>query len=298
LPQSKVFHGIGVASLHDTLLDSNEDVHLLFKSSPFGCQSHGHNPQNTFQLNAYSEALLTTCVYRDLHGSKFHIGWCHSTIAHNSVLVNGEGQIKHSAQPGCGIVDERLTPRFDYVCGNAAAAYGGKLTRFLRHAVFVKPDLLVLCDDLAAPEPASFQFMLHALKEFTVDEKAARLSVERPKAGVVVQYLSPGPLAFRQWDGYQPKPTKEFPNQWHVEAGTQDKSRELGMLTVIVLYRTGKRAEWSARRVESETALGTVVTRGGKEVLVAIRKHGVTGPARLGELTFEGGAAVREENAK
>jgi hypothetical protein len=72
LPPSKVFQGIGVASLHTTLLDSRDDVHFLLKSSPFGSQSHGHNPQNTFLLNAYGEALLTACGYRDLHGSKFH----------------------------------------------------------------------------------------------------------------------------------------------------------------------------------------------------------------------------------
>ncbi|MDW8310327.1 MAG: DUF4962 domain-containing protein, partial [Verrucomicrobiales bacterium] len=52
LPPSKIFRGIGVASLHTTLLESTNDVHLLFKSSPFGSQSHGHNPQNSFQLNA------------------------------------------------------------------------------------------------------------------------------------------------------------------------------------------------------------------------------------------------------
>jgi hypothetical protein len=56
LPPSKVFRGIGVASLHTTLLDSRDDVHFLFKSSPFGTQSHGHNPHNTFQLNAYGDA--------------------------------------------------------------------------------------------------------------------------------------------------------------------------------------------------------------------------------------------------
>ena len=293
LPQSKVFHGIGVASLHRTLLDSNDDVHLLFKSSPFGSQSHGHNAQNTFQLNAYGEALLTCCVYRDYHGSKFHYQWCHSTRAQNGVLVNGEGQVEHSATAAGRIVDSRLTPAFDYVCGDAAAAYGGRVTRARRHAAFVKPDLIVLYDDLAAPEPATFSFLLHALKEFSVDEKAARLSVEQPKAGVVVQYLAPVALAFRPWDGYEPKPTKEFPNQWHVEAGTREKRRELAVLTVIIPHRAGPRADWTARRAESETALGVAVRRGGRETLVAFRKEGVTGAATMEGFTFEEKAAWR-----
>ena len=134
LPPSKVFRGIGVASLHTTLRDSRDDVHFLFKSSPFGTQSHGHNPHNTFQLNAYGEALLTTCVYRDLHGSKFHYQWAHSTVAHNGVLVDGQGQIPHTPAPHGQIVQARLTPEWDYVVGDATAAYGDRLVRYRRHA--------------------------------------------------------------------------------------------------------------------------------------------------------------------
>jgi hypothetical protein len=288
-----VFRGIGIASLHTTLLDSNDDVHFLFKSSPFGSQSHGHNPQNSFQLNAYGEALLTTCVYRDLHGSKFHYGWAHSTVAHNAVLVNGEGQVKHSTSARGQIVDFRFTPQFDYIVGDATDAYGGRLTRYRRHVAFVKPDVIVLYDDLAAKEPATFQFMLHALKPFTVDDKNMRLSVEQPKAGVGVQYLSPLPLTFRQWDGYEPPPDREFPNQWHVEAGTREKRQSLGVLTVIVPHRAGQRVEWTAERLESDTAIGARVRRGEKTLLVAFRKEGVTGKASLAGMTFEGAVMVK-----
>lgn len=274
LPPSKVFHGIGVASLHATLLDAKDDVHFLFKSSPFGSQSHGHNPQNTFQLNAYGEPLLVCCVYRDLHGSKFHYNWVHSTVAQNGVLVNGEGQEKHKATPQGRIVAERFGTDYDYICGDATAAYGGRLTRAWRQVVFVKGEtpFIVLYDDLVAKEPSTFQFMLHALKPFTVDEKAGRLSVEQPQAGVMVQYLAPVGLALRQWDGFDPKPKKEFPNQWHVEAGTREKRGEIGVLTVIVPYRAGQRRDWKGERMETANTVGVRVTGGGKPVLVTFQK--------------------------
>jgi hypothetical protein len=274
LPPSKVFHGIGVASLHTTLLDARDDVHFLFKSSPFGTQSHGHNPHNTFQLNAYGEALLTTCVYRDLHGSKFHYEWVHSTAAHNGVLVNGEGQLKHTAAPHGRIVAEDLRPAYDYIVGDATEAYGGRLTRYRRHVAFVKGErpFIVLYDDLEAKEPSTFQFMLHALKPFTVDENAAQLAVEQPRAGVTVNYLSPAPLTFRQWDGFTPPPTKEFPNQWHVEASTREKRREIGMLTVLVPHRAGQAVAWQAERVETGDTLGVRVTLGGRTTRVSFPK--------------------------
>jgi hypothetical protein len=280
LPQSKIFHGIGVASLHTTLLDSRDDVHFLFKSSPFGSQSHGHNPQNTFQLNAYGEALLTTCGYRDLHGSKFHFNWVHSTVAHNGVLVNGEGQQKHVAKPQGRIVAEQLTPAFDYICGDATPAYAGRLTRAKRHVIFVKGDMpfIVLYDDLEAREPSTFQFMLHALKPFTIDEKTGELSVEQPKAGVIAKYFSPMPLSFRQWDGFEPSPDKEFPNQWHVEAGTKDKRMELSMITVLVPHRAGQPVTWRADRKDTADGLRVRITLAGKSTTVTFPKSGATGP--------------------
>ena len=294
LPPSKVFRGIGVASLHTTLLNSADDVHLLFKSSPFGSQSHGHNPQNTFQLNAYGETLLTTCVYRDLHGSKFHYQWVHSTKAHNGVLVDGEGQVKHSASAVGRIADYRFTPEWDYVMGDATSAYGGRLTRARRQIVFVKPDLIVIGDDLAAPKPVSFQFMLHGLEAFKVDEAAARLEIRQPQALLTAQYLSPGPLSFRQWDGFEPKPTQEFPNQWHVEAGTREKRSELRMLTVLVPRRASDQERlWQATRLESDTALGVSFSRGAKRILVALRKA-ENGRAALADAAFESPVYVGE----
>jgi hypothetical protein len=283
LPPSKVFHGIGVASLHTTLLAARDDVHLLFKSSPFGSQSHGHNAQNTFQLNAYGEALLTICVYRDLHGSRFHFGWAHSTMAQNGVLVNGQGQIKHSAAAQGRICAEELTRGYDYVAGDASAAYGGALTRAMRHVVLVKGAVpfLVLYDDLAAPAPASFQFLLHASQKFMVDGEAVQGRVVLPKASVTARYFSPVPLAFRQWDGYEPKPTREFPDQWHLQAGTAEKRKELAMLTVIVPSRAEHTKEWKADRFEDPAVVGIHFECDGQKWAVSFPKAGAPGRVQV-----------------
>jgi hypothetical protein len=262
LPPSKVFHGIGVASLHVTLLDATEDVHVLFKSSPFGSRSHGHNAQNGFQLNAYGEALLPACTFRDLHGSAFHRKWVWNTISQNSVLVDGRGQGPHGVGSPGRISAERLGPDWDYVAGDAAEAYEGRLTRFRRHVLLVKPDVVVLCDDLEAREPSTFQFLLHAYSAFEIDPARSELRVERPRAGAVIRYLSPVPLAWRQWDGYEPPPTREFPNLWHAEAATREKLAALRMLTVIVPHRAGRRAEWRAERTDREGAAGLRFERG------------------------------------
>ena len=283
IPQSKVFHGIGIASLHTTLRDSRDDVHFAFKASPFGTQSHGHNAQNGFLLNAYGDALLVACTYRDLHGSKFHYNWVHSTRSQNAVLVNGEGQIPHSVNATAKIVQERFTPTYDYVAGDATPAYGKKLERAVRHAVFVKgpAPFIVLYDELIAPQPAKFQFMLHALSAFSIEETTARLHVTQPKSGLDVRYLSPVPLAFAQTDGFVPKPTKEFPNQWHAETGTTELRRTLGMVTVLVPSRTGLAPSWEATRTDDATGVAVEVTMGGQRHVLRFPTPGGAEPVSV-----------------
>ncbi len=280
LPPSKVFRGTGVAVLNSTLLDSAENVQVRFKSSPFGRQSHGHDPHNSFTLNAYGEILLTNCVYRDLHGSPFHTRWCWSTKAQNALLVDGKGQKTHTAEPLGAIEAWDFQEGADYVRGEAARAYQGKLKRFARHVVHVKPDLVVIADEVEAAAPATFQWMLHGLGEFRVDEAAQELELERPKAGVLVRYAAPEPLRFRQWTGFEPPPDKEyldsikragFPPQYHVEASTAAPREAIFTAAVVRPYRKGQRP---GDRVEvSHKGSSLVVRSGGAEV--ALHKGGV-----------------------
>ena len=281
LPQSKIFLGTGIASLHDTLKDSRDDVHFLLKADPFGTQSHGHNAQLGFQLNAYGDCLLPAITYRDLHGSKFHYQWVHTTRAQNSILVNGANQMIHSPFATGSIVDSRFTPQWDYVRGEATAAYTGLVSRAERAAVFVKPDIIVLYDDFAAPQPATFQFMLHGLSAFTLDEPAQTLRLEQPHAGLVVKYLAQQPLAFTQTDGFKPAPkmrnnASPYPNQWHVEAAMRQKTSASDTLTVLIPYRAGAYQAWTAERADTASASGVRITRAGKTIGIAFRKSGAT----------------------
>jgi hypothetical protein len=253
-------------------------VHFALKASPFGSQSHGHNPQNSFFLNAYGEALLVANGYRDLHGSAFHTGHVHQTRAHNAVLVNGEGQIPHSARATGAILRADLAPGRDILVGDATPAYGGRLRRAWRHVVFVKgpAPFVVYYDELVAPAPATFQFLLHAPRPFTVESGEASARVAQPRAVLGVRYLSPLPLAFRQTDGFAPPPTREFPNLWHLEAGTAEPRAELGMVTVLVPERAGRPVAWSATREDHGAGVRV-------EITVAGRRHVLEFPAPGGD---------------
>ncbi|MBI1895781.1 MAG: DUF4962 domain-containing protein [Acidobacteria bacterium] len=284
IPTSKVFRGTGVAVLNSTLLASADNVQVRFKSSPMGRWSHGHDPHNSFTLNAYGTALLVNNVYRDLHGSRFHTGWCWSTRAQNALLVNGEGQKTHSADLGGRIVSWDFQDGVHHVAGDAAASYEGKLKRFVRHVLLIKPDIVVLADDVEAAQPSTFQWMLHGLKEFSIDGQ--RLRIDREQAGAVVDYIAERPLEFKQWTGYSPEPDHRylasvgnpgFPPQWHLEAASVSPAASAFTVAVVRPYRKGQTPAGDIR-VERTSGALTLRIPGQNEVTVVLRKPGGTAP--------------------
>jgi hypothetical protein len=222
-------------------------------------------------------------VYRDLYGSPFHARWVWETKAQNALLVNGAGQKAHSADLGGRIVAAEFRDGVDYVAGEAAASYEGKLKRYLRHIVFVKPDVVVMVDDAVAVAPSSFQWMLHGLSEFKVDEAAQQLRLERGAAGVVVDYAAEAPLALKQWTGYDPEPDMRYlksigrdgmPQQWHVEAASRNVAQGTWTGTVMRTYRAG-RAPAGKIAIERKRAMMRI-TIPESGVVVELRGEGKT----------------------
>ena len=276
LPPSKVFRGIGVAILNSDLTDSARNVQVRFKSSPFGRQSHGHDPHNSFTLNAYGEQLLVNNVYRDLYGSPFHAQWCWETKSQNAMLVNGQGQKVHSAEPFGRISNFQLTDSLDWVTGEATEAYQGKLRSYLRHVILVKPDVVLNVDEVETAAASAFQFMLHGQGKFEVNGQQLRL--DRPKAGVLIDYISAEALSLRQWDGYDPPPgsgnaanvSRQFPGQWHIEAATAALAAKAFVVAVLRPYRKGQAVSGSVRREAS----GLVIPTARGDVKVAFHSGG------------------------
>lgn len=130
------------------------------------CVGGGHMGADagSFQLFAHGDWLITESGYAKK-----------ATATRNTVLVNGVGQTGEGGEwfecselrrerraPSIVHVDTR--PRYDYVIGNVAPAYGPKagLTRFLRHVLYVKPDVWVIADELQAAQPSTFELFFHA----------------------------------------------------------------------------------------------------------------------------------------
>jgi hypothetical protein len=241
LPTSRLFRGTGQAYLNTTLKDAKEDVQVIFKSSPFGTQSHGNEANNSFVLWAYGQRLLVRSGYYDLYGSEHHRNWVWSTRSLNNITVNGQGQRKRTADATGKIIGFNTTPNMDIVVGEAGQAYEDTiLERFTRAIIFVKPELVIIYDRLEAKELSTFEYWLHAVNKIDVKDQHS-IRVQNNDVVCDIDFLTPSGLSFSQTDQYDPNPRPRIKlREWHLTATTPQKEKQMEFVTLYWPHRTGE----------------------------------------------------------
>lgn len=270
LPASRVFRGVGQAIMNTNLLDAKRNVEIVFKSSPFGTQSHGYDANNAFLLYAFGKPLFISSGWRDIYGSDHHAKWMWHTKSVNSITIDGEGQFAHSAGAVGRILDFATTEGFDFVAGEAAPAYGDKLNRFTRRILFVKPELVVIHDLLEARAPARFEWRLHSPVEMQLLENQ-RVRVTNAEAACEVTFLTPQALAISQTDQFDPPPRPRIKlTEYHLTAATQSPQKECEFVTILRPYRTGQKVDRGSRLmpIDHGWALEAGLTTGKAVILL------------------------------
>lgn len=307
LPQSRVFDDVGLVAMHSEMADPENNVMMLFKSNPFGAISHNHASQNAFVIEAFQEPLAISSGYRTTHGIPHHIEWIRQTRAHNSILVDNEGQVPRERSSRGEIVDHAEHENYVYAVGDATEAYGGRLERFHRHVLFVRPDYFVIIDDLEASDGAStYQWLLHAVNEMEVDEQHRVVVSTSGDARLALRFLVPGDLALEQRTGFDP-PTEDpeiAPDQFHLTASTLEPTSSKRFATVMWVDRDPgvQAAGRQATETADEQVFATRHTGSSEEdALVRTVEHqGIEDQAVLNRalqnaelLEAEGGMALR-----
>ena len=227
-----------LAGLLSIVISVNPITILFFylKAVPFGSVSHSHADQNSFCIFKGGKALaIPSGYYGPSAGMPHHIRWTQSTKANNCILVNGKGQPiqKREARGFIKAFDHQQ--EHTYVAGDASAAYMGHLLRFTRHILFLPPGFILLLDDLEAPSPASFQWMLHAFEKLDIERSLGRILSRRAGASLEIYIQSPAGLIFNQTDqfdtpyneGVPRHLQKDIPNQWHLTVETKEKCKSI-----------------------------------------------------------------------
>ena len=266
LPPARVFPAVGLAAMHTALGEKDKDISLLFRSSPFGSVSHGHADQNAFVVEAFGRGLALATGFYPWYGSPHHHKWTRDTRAVCSVLVDGKGQVVRSWRARGGIVAFESSKGYDYVAGEADDAYGGRLKRFRRHIVHVRPGVFVIYDDLVAAKPSTFQWLLHAHDRIGVEGRILR--VRRDPAAMDVHMLLPVQSTVSQTDKYTPEPEshkhkpRKYDKTWHLKVSTKRPESTGQFLNVLVVRRTdAKSSVTKVGLVQRKGEIGVKLTR-------------------------------------
>jgi hypothetical protein len=176
-----------------------------------------------------------------MYGGPHHRDWVWSTRSLNNITVNGQGQIKRSAAAKGQIVAFETTPAIDVVIGEAGTAYRvreggverGLLDRYRRAIIFVKPELIVIFDRLEAPQPAQFEYWLHALGKFTIGNRQD-LAIRSGNVHCTIELMAPSELKFSQTDQYDPNPWPRIKTrEWHLTATTSTESKRCEFIALL-----------------------------------------------------------------
>ncbi len=283
LPQSRLFPSVGLVTMHSALGDADNDIYLLFRSSPYGSYSHGHADQNAFVIEAYGEALAIASGYYPWYGSPHHDQWTRETKAKNAITFNsGQGQTKRSIRARGQIEAFATGGGYDYASGDATPAYGARLLRVVRRIVHVRPGVFIIYDEMSAPQPVAWEWWLHTLSRMEI-ATGGEVRVREGRAGMVARFLEPDDLVLAQTDRFAVPPEDGRSNQWHLTASTRNPRSSVVFLTVLLPHRAGETTNLPRlTRVEGEGAGGvSLVWPDGRRDVVGFRWPGRTDPVRL-----------------
>ncbi|MFC3800903.1 Ig-like domain-containing protein [Cohnella sp. GCM10012308] len=189
---------------------SGDESIVAFKSGPsmghkdmdmtgyFG-GGHQHPDANHFMIYANGEYLIRD----DGYAAK-------RTSNHNTLLVDGVGQVGEGSdfflsQPAkdaraIGYIRNPISNEtFDYVMGEAAQTYPSStgLTKYNRHLIYLKPDVLIVVDDIATSSPKDLELRFFPEQQAANLLSAGEYSISSAKNELRFKDLTPGAAELR-----------------------------------------------------------------------------------------------------
>lgn len=272
---SRFYPDAGFSLMHTDPADAANDLMATFIGVPFGATGHAHAAHNGFTISYGGRQLFGGTGYYSNFNDK-HTLMHYRTRGHNTLLVDGLAQC--IGENGYGWLPRFAdTPALTYTLGDATHAYDKMrtpfwidrmqksgvdytpengfgdpgVTRFRRHFLFLKPDIIVIYDELEAREAVSWTWLLHSHHPMT------RLSEQAVEAGngaatgrmdlfttgvlelnLTDQFFSPA-VNWKQRAGADGKPLV-YSNHWHAEFTTVRKSPSQRFLALFRITPEGR----------------------------------------------------------
>ncbi|MFQ3549749.1 MAG: heparinase II/III family protein, partial [Armatimonadota bacterium] len=154
--KSVVFEDIGWVVMRSGWKENDNMV--AFQCTPYWPGYH-HLDQCTYQIFAHGkEIVLDSGLGWRAHPNYFDR--YRDSVAHNVILIDGEGQLKHSSESGCKMLKTELSDFVDYACGDGTNSYD-KTKKFIRSILFLKPNIIVIRDQIELDRPRQIEWLMH-----------------------------------------------------------------------------------------------------------------------------------------
>ena len=186
--------------------------------------SHFLPEQNSFTLSYGSDYFVQSAGLQSP---------VHRTRNSTTMLVNGQGQIGDSTKGlwplpsnkfdmNPHLADTFMLKSVDYVIGDATTSYPSTLglTRFQRHVLYVRPDFVLLLDDMRATSPSTYTLLLRNPSNLFLNE-TSRIRMFGSYGIADMYMLAPANRTYAQtfdyyygtsWGGYSQRVSNAVPD--------------------------------------------------------------------------------------
>lgn len=236
LPLAKHFEDIGWVVSNNKVFEEEGQILFAMRSGKFFGRNFGHTHAdlNSFILTAGGDKLLWDAGYYDSYLSPHHRNYSRLSKAHNTILIDGVGQVVHIAGLDGAITNYKVDGNDLYVTGDASDPfiYGGRHIRFVRDIEFKEHKELVVRDDIFVRELANISFLLHSVFPIVFDPGSKTIQITGEHYELSGTFETDEPVEATLTDVFDPKPTltskvldedEQYPKQYHLELKTVNK---------------------------------------------------------------------------
>lgn len=293
---SRFYPDAGFSLMHTDPADASDDLMAAFFALPFGSTGHAHAAHNGFTINYGGRQLFGGTGYYSNFNDR-HTLLHYRTRGHNTILADGLAQV--IGENGYGWLARFAdTEALTYTLGDASHAYDSirtpfwidrmqksgveytrenglgdpGVTRFRRHFLFLRPDVIVLYDELAAREPVTWSWLLHSHNRLT---RCGATAVETSNglAGGRMDLFTAGELELELTDRFfapainwkkrtgPDGKVQEYVNQWHSAFTTPAKSAAQRFLAIFRITADGRRPVCLERLSDGSFRVGAWTVR-------------------------------------
>ena len=249
---SIVLNDIGVVDMHTDINNIDKDLMASMRACPYGNYGHMLADQNTFNVMYGGQRLFYLSGHKVAMKDPHRLLWYKATVGHNGILIDNKGQTFDSE--GYGWISRFLNGKnISYAVGDASMAYGASskkentgLKKFKRHLLLIRPDIIIVYDELIADHPAEWKWLIHSPQKITLYSSKNEFYCSLKNASAVTSLFTPQPVrmalsdtfgvAAVNWLGRKDEdgnPVAYKNDSWHVSAVTVNPTRKMRFLAVI-----------------------------------------------------------------